>query len=228
MIAWGVVVAAGRGERLGDPSGVPKALQPVAGRAMYLRALDAFDAADGVAGAVLVVPPLWNDDVLEKILGAFHRPVEMVNGGPTRQSSVRAGLAAVPEDADAVIVHDAARPLVTPELIARALAGLEAADGAACAVPLSDTIKRAVEGRVVETPSRDGLFRVQTPQAFRAGMLRRAHADAARDGVDLTDDAALVERAGGTIVLVEGDERNVKVTTAGDLAIAEALLSARV
>src|SRR5688572_15281770 len=107
MTAWGIIVAGGRGVRLGDPSGVPKALQPVAGVPMYLRALDAFDSAEAIDGSVLVVPALWNDDVLEKILGRFRKPVEMVNGGATRQASVRAGLDRVHPSCEVVVVHDA-------------------------------------------------------------------------------------------------------------------------
>ena len=225
MSAWGIVAAAGRGERLEDAGGVPKAMLPVAGTEMFLRALELFDAADGIDGSVLVIPPLWNDHVLERVLGRFKRPVEITNGGATRGASVRAALGLLGDDVDAVVVHDAARPLATPDLVARALDGLAGADGAVCAVPLADTLKRADAGRVTETVEREGLWRVQTPQAFRLEALRRAHDEALRDGFEGTDDAALVERAGGSVVVVPGDERNINVTTRADLAVAEALLA---
>lgn len=185
-----------------------------------LRAL----AASRVEGVVVVVPA-----GLEGTSFAEYAPgmeVRVTVGGVTRGESVRGGLALVPSDASTVVVHDAARPLAGPELFDRALSALESADAAVCAVPVADTLKRAEDGRVTATVPREGLWRAQTPQAFRAGALRAAHANAIRDGVEATDDAALVEREGGSVVLVAGDERNAKVTTAADLVVAEALLGA--
>ena len=141
----------------------------------------------------------------------------VVTGGETRSASVRAGLAAVPDEASVIAVHDAARPLATPELWRSVLAAAIAddADGAIPVVPVRDTLRRTTGGTV----DRDGLVAVQTPQAFRAGILRRAH----RAGGDATDDATLVEAAGGRIALVAGEPANLKITTRDDLAMVEAL-----
>ena len=140
---------------------------------------------------------------------------ECVAGGATRTDSVRAGLAAVPEDALVVLVHDAARPFVSDEVVGRVLAPLsEGWDGAIPGLPVPDTLKRVDgDGAVRETVSRDGLWAVQTPQAFLADALRRAYARAG----DATDCAALVEAAGGRVKVVEGDPRLLKVTTTADL-----------
>jgi 2-C-methyl-D-erythritol 4-phosphate cytidylyltransferase len=135
---------------------------------------------------------------------------------------VRAGLARVPPEAERIVVHDAARPLVTAQLIESALRGLADADAAICAVPLADTVKRATGSVVVETVARDDLWRVQTPQAFIATALREAHASASDDRA--TDDAALIEARGGRVAIVPGDERNIKITTMADLELAEALM----
>jgi 2-C-methyl-D-erythritol 4-phosphate cytidylyltransferase len=204
-----IVVAAGRGERFG----APKQFLTAGGARLVDHAVAAAGAAcDEV---VVVLPPdrAWD--------GA---PVAAaVAGGATRSESVRAGLAAVDPAAEVVVVHDAARALATPGLFELVIDTVRAgADGAVPAVPIPDTVKRIDGTRVVETVSRDGLVVVQTPQAFRADRLRAAH-DA---GGDATDDAALVEAAGGTIVVVAGDPRNVKVTTVADLTLVEALLAA--
>ena len=147
----------------------------------------------------------------------------VVSGGATRAASVRAGLAAVPSDAGVIVVHDAARPLASPELFAAVVHAVRAVgiDGAIPVVPVSDTLKRVVDGQVVGTVDRDGLLAVQTPQAFAAEALRAAHAG----GGEATDDAGLLEVAGLAVVAVEGDPRNVKLTRSEDLALAEALLA---
>jgi len=209
---WAIIVSAGRGARFGD-DGVPKTLRPLAGLPMYVHSLRAFEAVPSIAGIVLVVPDNWLEYAMEHSMGeATRAAVEITPGGETRQGSVRAGLARVPLDTERVIVHDAARPLVTPELIDSSLAALKDADGAVCAVPLVDTLKRAKGSVVDATVARAELWRAQTPQAFIAKVLREA------------DDAALVEAAGGRVVLVSGDERNIKVTTPAELELAEALM----
>ena len=142
-------------------------------------------------------------------------------GGATRSDSVRAGLALVADDTDIVVVHDAARPLASRSLFAAVIAAVEAgADAAIPALPIVDTVKRVDGIRVLDTVPRADLVVVQTPQAFRAAMLRAAHAGAAVD----TDDAALVEAHGGTVVIVPGETRNLKLTVAADLELAQALL----
>ena len=160
--------------------------------------------ADGV---VLVVPADHVED------GASVADVVVI-GGATRSASVRAGLAAVPEDADVVVVHDAARPFAAPALFEAVVAAVRGgADAAVPGVPLADTVKRVVGREVVATLDRDELVAVQTPQAFAAASLRRAHADAG----EATDDAALVEAAGGRVVIVPGDPANAKITLRTDL-----------
>ena len=198
------MVAAGSGTRFGGP----KQYVELGGRRMVDWALDAARAVcDGV---VLVAPPDRDDpepDVDHTVVG-----------GPTRSASVRSGLDAVPPEAAVVVVHDAARPLAGPGLFEAVIAAVESgADAAVPAVPVADTLRRA-EGGVVD---REGVFAVQTPQAFRAEALRAAHAE----GGDATDDATLVEAAGGRVVIVEGDRRNIKVTDPHDLELAAALLS---
>ena len=224
MSAWAVVVAAGEGARFGKA----KAFVGLAGVPMIAHSLIVLAKVPAIEGVVLVVSKAQLDEGLALVEATVPAiAVEVVAGGSTRQESVRAGLAAVPSKARSVVVHDAARPLVTAALVESSLAALGDAAGAVVAVPAHDTLKREDGGSVKETVPRDGLWRAQTPQAFRADVLRAAHERAAADGVDLTDDAALVERIGERVVIVPGDERNMKVTTPEDLTIAEALLSAR-
>jgi 2-C-methyl-D-erythritol 4-phosphate cytidylyltransferase len=203
MRVWAIVVAAGSGERFGGP----KQYEELDGRRVLDHALAACRATcDGV---VLVVPPGRARDP-EPAAEA------VVAGGATRSESVRAGLAAVPDDADVVVVHDAARPWASPALFRAVVAAVEdgGGDGAVPGLPLADTVKRVDGDRVVETVDRAGLVAVQTPQAFRAEVLRKAHASCA----DATDDAALVEQVGGTVVVVPGEPGNRKVTNREDLA----------
>jgi 2-C-methyl-D-erythritol 4-phosphate cytidylyltransferase len=193
---WTIVVAAGTGSRFGGP----KQFAELGDR----RVIDwACAPASAVSeGVVLVVPP-GNEDA------------HAVAGGTTRAESVRRGLAAVPADAAIVVVHDAARPFARAELFEGVIAAVRAgADGAIPAIPVPDTIKEIdPEGVVMATLDRSRLVAVQTPQAFRADVLRRAHAD----GAEGTDDAALVEAAGGRVVTVPGDPANRKITEPADL-----------
>jgi 2-C-methyl-D-erythritol 4-phosphate cytidylyltransferase len=222
--AWGILVAAGQSARFGD-EGMPKVFRPLAGAPMYLHSVRAFEAVAQIEGLALVVPVNWQEFAMEHTMGEATRAViHITPGGETRQESVRAGLAVVPAECDRIVVHDAARPLVSAAAIESVLDALSDADGALDAIPLADTVKRARGDVVEETVPRDGLWRAQTPQAFRAGALRDAHARAVSDGFAATDDASLVEHAGGRVVIVRGDERNIKVTTPAELELAEALL----
>jgi 2-C-methyl-D-erythritol 4-phosphate cytidylyltransferase len=224
MSAWAIVAAAGGGSRLGGAG--PKAFQPLGGIPMVAHCLAAI-AACGVEQIVIVVPPA-ELSTAEQVLGASlpSAGVVFVAGGASRQASVRAGLAAVPAGVDRVVVHDAARPLATTSMFEAALGALDRAAGAVAAVPAGDTIKRAGRaGDIEETMPRRGLYRAQTPQAFRAEVLRRAHERAIADGFEGTDDAALVERLGETVVIVPGDPRNIKVTTPEDIVLVEMLLA---
>jgi len=212
---WAILLAAGRGERLGLDH--PKAFAKLGEDPLLAEPLRRLEDSDWIDAIVVVAPPEWEEPVilLAEELGCG-KVNACVAGGATRTDSVRAGLAEVPADALVVLVHDAARPFVSDEVIERVLAPLsEGWDGVVPGLPVSDTLKRVEpDGAVVETVSRDSLYAVQTPQAFLVDVLRRA---AAGDG-DATDCAGLVEAAGGRVKVVPGDERLLKVTTADDLA----------
>src|SRR5262245_28574338 len=204
---WVIVVAAGSGRRFGGA----KQYETLAGRRVLDWSLDAARAAGD--GVVLVVAPERSGD-------DEHGADAVVVGADTRSGSVRAGLALVPDDADVVVVHDGARPLADADTFAAVVAAARSgADAAVPGVPLSDTVRT----RTGEPIDRDQLVAVQTPQAFGAAVLRRAHAG----GLESTDDASLVEAAGGKVVVVDGSPRNIKITHRTDLAVAEALLRAR-
>jgi len=219
---WAVLVAAGRGERLGDDR--PKAFARLGELPMLAEPLRRLDASDWVDGIVVVAPPGWEEPsiLVAEQIGAS-KVSACVAGGETRADSVRCGLAEVPDDAAVVIVHDAARPFVPEEVIERLLTALgEGYDGAVPGVPVADTIKRAPGGVVAETLDRAELVAVQTPQAFAAERLRAAFGSG--DAGNATDCASVVEAAGGRVKVVEGDERLQKVTTRADLARAEGLI----
>jgi 2-C-methyl-D-erythritol 4-phosphate cytidylyltransferase len=221
MIVAAVIVAAGRGTRMG--AGRPKALLPVAGVPMLRRAAAAFAGHPRVTAVVAAV---HDPGAARAALGPLADAVTLVRGGPDRQESARLGIEAA-GDAGLILVHDAARPLVGAALIDRVIEAAAAHGAAIPALPPSDTVKEIdAGGAVAATLPRDRLRLAQTPQGFRAGLLREAHARAARAGHRATDDAALVEWAGGRVVVVEGDPRNVKITTPFDLAAAEAILGA--
>lgn len=204
------MVAGGSGSRYGGL----KQFATLAGRSVLERSLAA--AASVADDLVLVVPAGAQDECLS-LAGT------VVAGGPTRSASVRAGLAALDEGAEIVVVHDAVRPLASPALfraVVDAVAG--GADAAVPGRPVSETVKRVdATGVVVATVDREGLYLVQTPQAFRAPVLRAAHAAAP----EATDDSGLVEASGARVVLVAGEEANIKITDPRDLAVAEALMT---
>src|SRR5262245_11811047 len=218
MSVWAVLAAAGRGERFGGDR--PKAFARLGGLPLLAEPLRRLDDSEWIDGIVVAAPPGWEEPciVLAEELGAG-KVSAVVAGGQTRAASVRAALREVPEDALVVLVHDAARPLVSDEVIGRVLASLsEGYDGAVPAMPVSDTIKRVRDGDVVETLERGELVTCQTPQAFRADVLRRA-----ADG-EGTDCASLVEAQGGRVRAVEGDPRLLKVTSPEDLELVSSWL----
>jgi 2-C-methyl-D-erythritol 4-phosphate cytidylyltransferase len=219
------VVAGGSGRRFGAPKQFLKlGDRPVAAWSV--------EAARSVANGVVVVVPAdapggpgdtqAPDHVRDQ--GTDLGADVTVVGGPSRADSVRAGLAAVPEDAAIIVVHDAARPLAGADLFAAVVAAAEVdgTDGVIPVLPVSDTLKRTSKGVVLSTVDRDGLVTVQTPQAFDARALRAAH----RSGGDATDDAGLLEAVGATVRTVPGDPRNLKITRPEDLDLAEALMRA--
>jgi 2-C-methyl-D-erythritol 4-phosphate cytidylyltransferase len=215
--AVGIVAAAGSGLRLG--ADLPKALVPLAGRPLVCWAVDALRAG-GVPDVVVAVPA-GERDAFAAVLPSG---VRLVPGGASRTASVRAALAAADESADVLLVHDAARPLTPPAVVARVLAAL--AGGAPAVVPVLPVVDTTVvvddAGRIVDAPPRDALRRVQTPQGFARAVLTDAYARLPADA-ELTDDAAVVRAAGIPVTTVAGDERSAKVTVAHDLALAESL-----
>lgn len=217
-----VVPAAGRGERLGG--GVPKALRPLGGRPMLVHAVQALAAADLVSQIVVAAPPTLVE-VVSRLLGP---DVRVLPGGAERVDSVRGALRALDDDIRVVLVHDAARPLTPPALVDAVAAAVLGGQPAVIPVlPVSDTVKEVdAQGRVLNTPSRDGLRAVQTPQGFRREVLEAAYASSDH-GPAVTDDAGLVERLGVPVSTIPGAEEAFKVTRPADLVLAEALLARR-
>jgi 2-C-methyl-D-erythritol 4-phosphate cytidylyltransferase/2-C-methyl-D-erythritol 2,4-cyclodiphosphate synthase len=217
-----LIVAAGRGSRFGGP--LPKQYCLLAGRPVLRHTVAAFRGRPGIASIRIAIHP---DDraLYDAAVGDLDLP-EPVEGGALRQDSVRnlvMALDAAP--GDIVLIHDGARPLVSPAIIDATLAALADADGAIAALPVRDTVKRALGTGIAETIDRTYLWRAQTPQGFRFGAIREAHRRCA--GLDLPDDAAVAERAGYAVELVMGDDDNFKITTAEDLARAERLVQSR-
>jgi 2-C-methyl-D-erythritol 4-phosphate cytidylyltransferase len=213
-----LILAAGSGERLGLSR--PKALVELAGRPLMEWSIEVLSGVDGIERIVVALPPGTRAP-----LG-----VTAVNGGPVRSDSVRKALAAT-EGGDPVLIHDAARPLLTAELAKAVIAALmadESADAAIAAIPQTDTVKRVGRGGVVsQTLDRRELWAVQTPQVFRRAALERGLAAPEEILAEATDDAWLIERAGGKVIVVGASEENLKVTTRLDLEVAEMLLARR-
>lgn len=215
-----IVVAAGAGKRFGEMK-----------QFAYLRAkpvlewtLERFQAHDEVDAVVLVLP---DEQDLKHYRMRYAKIVDIVRGGERRQDSVWQGFrlleAAAPE---VVLVHDGARPLVSADLISRVIAAARAAGAAVPVLPIDDTVKEVLEGRIVRTVDRTALVRTQTPQGFQYAVLKKALNAARRDRFFGTDEAMLVERVGMPVSVIEGDPRNIKITTPVDLKIAEGLLDA--
>jgi 2-C-methyl-D-erythritol 4-phosphate cytidylyltransferase len=213
MSVWAVLAAAGSGERLGADR--PKAFVRLGERPLLAESLERLEASEWIDAIVVAAPPGWEEPVilLAEELGCG-KVSSSVTGGATRAESVRLAFAEVPDDAAVVLVHDAARPFVTDDVIERVLAALtEGWDGAVPALPVADTVKRVEGDQIVETIDRSSLRAVQTPQAFVADVLRRALSS----GSDWTDCSAAVEAQGGRVKVVAGDPRLLKVTDETDL-----------
>ncbi len=220
-IAGAIIVAAGSGTRM---AGADKLFTEVAGQPLLAHAIAPFQECASIERIVLVMAPLnlkRGRDLVERY--GFTKATALVKGGERRQDSVRLGLEAL-GGCDYVAVHDGARPLVTPELIARGLEAARETGAAAPAIPIADTVKEAgPNGIVLRTLDRSRLWAVQTPQVFRYELLLRAHREIT---ADVTDDAAMVEALGEPVRLFEGSRANIKVTTVEDLTLIEALTAA--
>lgn len=222
MSVWAVLVAAGEGTRLGSDR--PKAFVALAGRPLLAESLERLDRCGWIDALVVVAPPGWEEPAIllaEELV--LSKVAAVVTGGTTRAESVRAGLAEVGGAVLAIVVHDAARPLVDDAVVERVLLPLsEGWVGAVPGLAVADTVKRVEGSRVAETLDRSDLVAVQTPQAFAAEALRAAYAG---DLTGATDCASLVERRGGSVCVVDGDPRLLKVTTRDDLALVESWLA---
>ena len=215
-----VIVAAGSASRMG---GIDKVMAPLGGEPMIVRTVRAFQNCDAIASIVIVT----REDLIRPISGLcqdMSKVIAVVCGGSSRQESVHLGLNALPKGTKLVAVHDGARPLVSWQVIDRVVRAANTYGGAAPAIPVKDTIKVVKGGLVESTPDRASLQAVQTPQVFDFDLLRGALKKAEEDKAQVTDDCSAVERLGMKIKIVEGDERNLKVTTPLDLKIAELLL----
>ena len=223
-----IVPAAGSGSRFGGS--VRKPYADLAGRPILLRTFDCFAAVESIRQRILVVAPA-DLDLVRKTYGdelARLGVDTIIPGGKERCDSVRAALAHVRDDCLLVAIHDAVRPLVPLKAVTEALRMAEQIGAACVGVPMHDTVKRADKNRIVlETPSRDGLWLVQTPQVFRTGLIRQAYQRLGAIRGTVTDDAQLVEALGHPVVMVEGGRENLKITTPADLALAEAWLRAQ-
>jgi 2-C-methyl-D-erythritol 4-phosphate cytidylyltransferase len=221
-----IIVAAGQGSRFGGE--IPKQYLPLGGHPVLLHALRPFVSHPDVASVVLVLPA---DDAMsppEWLAPLLSETLIVTAGGASRRASVAAGLAALGPECEIVVVHDGARPFAPREVIDAGISCARGGHGAVPALPLSDTLKRADEfGRVLGTVAREGLWSVQTPQAFPRPLLERGHA--ADPGLErqVTDDAMLVEMVGGRVDLIPGSSRNIKITTRDDLDLATYLLGSR-
>jgi 2-C-methyl-D-erythritol 4-phosphate cytidylyltransferase len=219
-----VIVAAGSGTRAGGNE--LKQLRWVAGKPMLLHSVQAFHARTDVAMVICVLPRALCGDPPPWLFQCDTDRLLLALGGRTRGESVWNGLEDLPEEARVVLVHDAARPLVAAATIERVIAAARAGSGAAAAVPVVDTLKEVGDGgRIVRTVPREHLWRAQTPQGFPRDMIERAYADARAAGVEASDDAALCERLGFSVVVVQGSERALKITDERDFARAEQLFA---
>lgn len=214
-----IILAGGTGERFGKEGG--KQLVEIGGKPILTWSVEVFDAVGDIGLIVIVCPAERQGEYLSKAVDpfSFATPIVVAAAGSTRQESAFSGLELVPEEFEYVVMHDGARPLISADLIAHTVATLKGnidADGAVVAHPAIDTLKVVENGVIVGTPDRSVFWNAQTPQVFRAGIYRRAHASALSDGFVGTDDSSLIERLGGRVLVVEGKRDNIKLTVPED------------
>jgi 2-C-methyl-D-erythritol 4-phosphate cytidylyltransferase len=226
MAVIALIPAAGMGRRMN--AGINKQYLQLAGMPIVARTVAVFQQDDRVDHVYLVIPEAEIPYCRREVVYAhgLDKVRAIVAGGSERQHSVLNGLRALPSpaDDDIIIIHDGVRPFVTTDMIQRSIDSARINDGALVAVPVKDTIKVVRDGLVRETPLRESLWQAQTPQTFRYGIIRNAHERAAAEGYLGTDDASLVERLGGSVAVIMGDYRNIKITTPEDLLLGEAFL----
>ena len=214
-----IILAGGTGERFGKEGG--KQLVEIGGKPILTWSVEAFDAVGDIGLIVIVCPAERQGEYLSKAVDpfSFATPIVVAAAGSTRQESAFSGLELVPEEFEYVVMHDGARPLISADLIAHTIATLKGnidADGAVVAHPAIDPLNVVENGVIVGTPDRRVFWNAPTPQVFRAGIYRRAHASALSDGFVGTDDSSLIERLGGRVLVVEGKRDNIKLTVPED------------
>jgi len=221
-----IVVAAGEGKRMG----AEKQFVELGGIPLCIRACVAFDGINNIGEIILVVSPKNVSMAKEHVSGHKLKKVKkIVPGGDVRQASVYNGLKELAADSEYVLIHDGARPLLSPELVEKMLSELVGKDAVVLAVPVSDTVKQIDERCVVsKTVERKDLWAAQTPQGFRVSLIREAHEKAIKEGISATDDAVLVERTGKDVNILMGSYENMKITTPLDLVVAECIINKRI
>jgi 2-C-methyl-D-erythritol 4-phosphate cytidylyltransferase/2-C-methyl-D-erythritol 2,4-cyclodiphosphate synthase len=217
MHVTAIIAAAGSGSRLG--SAIPKQLLDVGGRSMLSRSIAAFDTHPAISDVIVVMPASLVDGGAIDYIGPTKHDLRLVTGGERRQDSVANAFDRVPDAADVVLIHDAARPFVSADTISRTIDAAARHGAAIAALEVRDTVKRVERNVIVETVPRESIFLAQTPQGFRRDVLAAAIA-MGRSGIEATDEAALAERAGYPVHVVRGETANVKITTDEDLAAA--------
>jgi len=223
MKVGAIIPAAGRGKRIG--ASVPKQFLEIQGRPLLHHTLMVFASCKLIDYVVLVMPRADMDEMGEDWLNKYEIVRKVVVGGEQRQDSVYNGFSSLEEGTDIVVVHDGVRPFTTPQMIIATVEAAQQHGAAITAIPVSDTVKQAADGFVIQTVSRDGLWRVQTPQAFQYGLLQQAFKKAKKDSYYGTDEGSLVEYLGERVKIVPGSELNIKITRKEDLVLGESLLS---
>ena len=223
MKVGAIIPAAGRGKRIG--ASVPKQFLEIQGRPLLHHTLMVFASCKLIDYVVLVMPRADVDEMGEDWLNKYEIVRKVVVGGEQRQDSVYNGFNSLEKGTDIVVVHDGVRPFTTPQMIIATVEAAQQHGAAITAIPVSDTVKQAADGFVKQTVSRDGLWRVQTPQAFQCGLLQQAFKKAKKDSYYGTDEGSLVEYLGERVKIVPGSELNIKITRKEDLVLGESLLS---
>ena len=223
MKVGAIIPAAGRGKRIG--ASVPKQFLEIQGKPLLHHTLTVFASCKLIDYVVLVMPRADVDEMGEDWLNKYEIVRKVVVGGEQRQDSVYNGFSSLEKGTDIVVVHDGVRPFTTPQMITATVEAAQQHGAAITAIPVSDTVKQAADGFVKQTVSRDGLWRVQTPQAFQCGLLQQAFKKAKKDSYYGTDEGSLVEYLGERVKIVPGSELNIKITRKEDLVLGESLLS---
>jgi len=223
MKVGAIIPAAGRGKRIG--ASVPKQFLEIQGKPLLHHTLTVFASCKLIDYVVLVMPRTDVDETGDDWLNKYEIVREVVVGGEQRQDSVYNGFNSLEEETGIVVVHDGVRPFTTPQMITATVEAAQQHGAAITAIPVSDTVKQAADGFVKQTVSRDGLWRVQTPQAFQYGLLKQAFKKAKKDSYYGTDEGSLVEYLGERVKIVPGSELNIKITRKEDLILGESLLS---